>query len=100
EYRPKLKEIWTLLSPHIETEESGDLPTLEKALQKHAGESEAIAKSFNRTKMFVPTRSHPSTGENPIFESTAGLIAAPIDRLANIFRKFPEQPDSANRGSH
>ncbi|KAH8745481.1 hypothetical protein F5883DRAFT_609652 [Diaporthe sp. PMI_573] len=99
EYRPKLKEIWTLLSPHIETEESGDLPALEKALQEHAGESEAMAKSFNRTKMFVPTRSHPSAGENPMFESAAGLMAAPIDRLADMFRKFPEQPDSANGGS-
>lgn len=99
EYTPKLKEIWTLLSPHIEDEESGDLPALENALKEHAGQSDTMAKSFSRTKMFVPTRSHPSAGENPMFESAAGLLAAPMDRLADMFRKFPDDPDSANGGS-
>ncbi|KAH7165230.1 hypothetical protein EDB81DRAFT_640269 [Dactylonectria macrodidyma] len=98
-YTPKLKEIWTLLSPHIEDEESSDLPALEMVLQEHAGESEAMANSFSRTKMFVPTRSHPSAGENPMFETAAGLMAAPMDRLADMFRKFPDNPNSANGGS-
>jgi len=96
EYGPKLKEIWTALSKHMEEEESRDLPALEGALQSQSGESEAMAKSFGRTKAFVPTRSHPSAGEHPPFETVMGLMTAPIDHIADIFRKFPEQTISPN----
>ncbi|KAI5462810.1 HHE domain-containing protein [Mariannaea sp. PMI_226] len=96
EYLPKLKEIWTSLSKHMEEEESRDLPALEAALQSQSGESEAMAKSFGRTKAFVPTRSHPSAGEHPPFETVMGLMTAPIDHIADIFRKFPDQTISPN----
>jgi|SRR5579859_2961256 len=42
------------LTEHIEHEEKNDLPALEKALNKD--ETDRMAKSFERTKMFVPTR--------------------------------------------
>lgn len=93
---PKLEEIWTELKHHIEDEESKDLPDLEKALSSRPirgssdGDSEALAKKFERTKAFVPSRSHPSVGENPWFESAVGMLAAPIDRIADLFRKFPD----------
>ncbi|KAJ4130556.1 hypothetical protein NW754_009608 [Fusarium falciforme] len=90
-YLPKLKEIWTLLSKHIEEEEGQDLPALEQALKADDGQSESMSNSFSRTKMFVPTRSHPSAGEHPPFETVMGLMAAPMDRLADMFRKFPDQ---------
>jgi hypothetical protein len=45
------------LSKHIGEEETDDLLALEKVL-KAAG-SEDMAKSFRRTKKFVPSRSHP-----------------------------------------
>ncbi|KAL1839268.1 hypothetical protein VTJ49DRAFT_1705 [Mycothermus thermophilus] len=101
EYVPKLRELWGVLSAHIEEEERSDLPALEAALSKGGAvstageESAAMAKTFDRTKMFIPTRSHPSAGENPYFESAMGMLAAPMDRLMDIFRKFPEQPASA-----
>jgi hemerythrin superfamily protein len=93
---PKLEEIWTELSHHIEDEESRDLPDLESALASRPvrgssdGDSESLAKKFERTKAFVPSRSHPSAGENPYFESAVGMLAAPIDRIADLFRKFPD----------
>lgn len=90
-YVPKLKEIWGLLSKHIEEEEGEDLPALEQALKAEDGQSESMSSSFSRIKMFVPTRSHPSAGENPPFETVMGLMAAPMDRLADMFRKFPDQ---------
>ncbi|RSL81530.1 hypothetical protein CDV31_017024 [Fusarium ambrosium] len=90
-YVSKLKEIWALLSKHIEEEEGEDLPALEHALKADDGLSESMSSSFSRTKMFVPTRSHPSAGENPPFETVMGLMAAPMDRLADMFRKFPDQ---------
>ncbi len=96
EYIPKLKELWVVLSAHMEEEEKRDLPALESALEAAAGESENMAKKFGRTKAFVPTRSHPSAGENPYFESAMGLLAAPIDHIADIFRKFPEEKASPN----
>ena len=68
-YVPKLKELWGILGQHIKEEEKDDLPALESALAKaEKGTSESLAKNFGRTKMLVPSRSHPSAGENPLFE--------------------------------
>lgn len=89
DYLLRLRDIWALLSVHIKDEETHDLPALEAALRHHSGQSEAMATSFGRTKAFVPTRSHPSAGEHPPFETAMGLMTAPLDRLADIFRKFP-----------
>ncbi|KAM7184181.1 hypothetical protein V8F20_012319 [Naviculisporaceae sp. PSN 640] len=99
DYVPKLKELWGPLSEHIKEEEEHDLPAFEEALVKVAGgksESEKLAKQFGLTKAFVPSRSHPSAGENPYFESAMGMLAAPIDHIADIFRKFPENKISPN----
>jgi hypothetical protein len=93
---PKLEEIWTELEHHIEDEELNDLPNLESALGSRPirgssdGSSESLAKKFERTKAFVPSHSHPAAGENPYFESAVGMLAAPIDRIADLFRKFPD----------
>jgi hypothetical protein len=95
-FLPTLKELWTNLSAHIEGEESEDLPALESALQAEQGESESMAKSFGRTKAFVPSRSHPSAGEHPPFETAMGLLTAPFDHVADIFRKFPDKKISPN----
>jgi len=97
DYVPKLKELMTDLSQHIKEEEKDDLPALEKALtQSDAGVSESLAKNFGRTKAFVPSRSHPSAGEHPPFETVMGLLTAPIDHIADIFRKFPDKTISPN----
>jgi len=95
-YVSKLKELWGILSEHIKEEEKNDLPALEEALQASAGESERMAKSFGRTKAFVPSRSHPSAGEHPPFETVMGLLTAPIDHVADLFRKFPNKTVSPN----
>jgi len=96
QYVPKLKELWSVLVEHINEEESQDLPALESALQSQAGQSESMAKSFGRTKAFVPSRSHPSASEHPPFETVIGLLTAPIDHVADIFRKFPNKTISPN----
>jgi hypothetical protein len=98
-FLPKLRELWGVLSAHIEEEENHDLPALESALAQAAAgrsESENMAKKFGMTKALVPSRSHPSAGENPYFESALGMLAAPIDHIADIFRKFPEEKVSPN----
>ncbi|KAG5913137.1 hypothetical protein E4U53_004989, partial [Claviceps sorghi] len=98
-YVPQLKQIWGPLSAHIKEEEGRDLPALEQRLETYAGESEGMARSFDRTKMFVPTRSHPSAGEHPPFETVMGLLTAPLDRLADLFRKFPDEGSGAAKES-
>ena len=94
EYVPKLKELWAILVQHIKEEEESDLPTLEAALEPSG--SQQMAKSFGRTKAFVPSRSHPSAGEHPPFETVMGLLTAPIDHIADLFRKFPDETISPN----
>ncbi|KIV84186.1 hypothetical protein PV11_06153 [Exophiala sideris] len=91
DFKPTLQRLWATLSKHIEEEESNDLPALEKSLPE--GESDSMARSFARTKMFVPTRSHPGAPDRPPFETVAGLMAAPLDRLGDLFRKFPKDKD-------
>ncbi|KAK3389924.1 hypothetical protein B0H63DRAFT_492638 [Podospora didyma] len=75
EYVPKLNELWHILSAQID-EEKNDLPKLESAPAKTEGASESMAKKFGLTNM-----------ENPIFESAMGLLAAPLDHIADLFRK-------------
>lgn len=93
---PMIKEIWVVLSQHIRDEEKDDLPALEGVLRTSSGESEALATSFGRTKAFIPSRSHPSAGEHPPFETAVGLLFAPIDHVADLFRKFPDKTISPN----
>lgn len=77
------------LSKHIKEEEEEDLPALEKILDR--SDSESMARSFGRTEAFVRSRSHPSAPSKPPFEIAAGLMAAPMDHLADMFRKFPDE---------
>lgn len=93
DYVVKLKEIWRSLSSHMR-DDKNQLPALETMLAREQGETEALTKSFSRTKAFVPTRSHPAAGEHPPFETVMGLLTAPIDHIANLFRKFPDEPES------
>lgn len=81
--------LFKTLQDHIKDEESHDLPSLEQAMT--GDDTASVAKSFERTKMFTPTRSHPMAGDKPPFETAAGLMAAPLDRLADMFRKFPDE---------
>ncbi|EEP75433.1 predicted protein [Uncinocarpus reesii 1704] len=89
-----IRTLMDNLSPHIKEEEEQDLVRLEGALDQ--AESERMATSFGRTKMFVPSRSHPSAPNKPPFETAVGLLTAPIDHIADIFRKFPDHSISPN----
>ena len=44
--------------------------------------------------MFVPTRSHPNAPDKPPFETAVGLLGAPIDRIKDLFKKFPEDDET------
>ena len=82
------------LQAHIKEEEGDDLPALDTTLD--AADAESLAKSFRRTKAFVPSRSHPLAPNHPPFETVAGLMAAPLDHLGDLLRRFPEETVSPN----
>jgi hemerythrin-like domain-containing protein len=88
DFLPALKGLFAGLKEHMKVEEEQDLVKLEDAIK--ADESADLAKSFNRTKYFVPTRSHPSAPDKPPFETVVGLLVAPLDKLMDAFTKFPK----------
>lgn len=93
-FLPALKNLMKVLMQHMDEEENDDLPRLEKALSE--ADSEKLGTSFGRTKMFVPSRSHPSAPNKPPYETAVGLMTAPIDHVADFFRKWPESTANPN----
>lgn len=86
---PTVKDLMTDLRNHIKGEEEDDLPKLEAELTPE--ESASITRAFDRRKIIAPTRAHAWAGsDGGVFETVAGLFAAPIDHLADIF--YREQP--------
>ena len=84
---PTIHALMKDLAEHIKEEEADEMPKLEKALP--LGESDSLSTSFGRTKMLVPSRSHPSAPSKPPFETAIGLMTAPIDHISDLFRKWP-----------
>ena len=82
------------LHHHIEHEKNEDMPRLEGLISRQ--ESERIAKSFQRTKGIVPTRSHPAAPTEFYAESIVGLLTMPIDRMRDWLRDFPDEKDVEN----
>lgn len=89
EFDATLTDVMNHLTEHIKGEEENDFPQLESAIGFE--KSIATASSFQRTKLLVPTRSHPSAPNKPPFETLAGLLAAPMDKLRDAFSKFPTE---------
>lgn len=82
------------LHHHIEHEKNEDMPRLEGLISRQ--ESEAIARSFQRTKGIVPTRSHPAAPTEFYAESIVGLLTMPVDRMRDWLRDFPDEKDVQN----
>jgi hypothetical protein len=94
EFIPTLKSLMDDLSRHIKEEEIEDLINLDSSLTE--ADAHRMAKSFGRTKAFVPSRSHPMAPDKPPFETVVGLMTAPLDHLGDMLRKFPDQTVSPN----
>jgi hypothetical protein len=97
EFESTVRALMQDLSEHIKEEESQDLPKLEETLTEE--ESKKLARSFSNTKIFVPSRSHPSAPDKPPFETAIGLMTAPIDHLADLFRSWPHTSGMPNPSS-
>ena len=88
---PAINALMENLHHHIEHERTEDMPRLEGLISRE--ESEAIARSFQRTKNIVPTRSHPSAPTEYYAENLAALIATPMDKFKDWMRDFPTARD-------
>ncbi|CAI7567356.1 unnamed protein product [Penicillium palitans] len=86
---PTITMLMEGLARHMRDEEANDLVILEETLT--SDESEELGETLGRTKMFLPSRSHLYDLDNPRFETVADLITAPLDRLQDLFRKWPEE---------
>ncbi|KZT03678.1 uncharacterized protein LAESUDRAFT_659217 [Laetiporus sulphureus 93-53] len=91
EYAETIELIMALLHPHNDDEEIKDLPLLERAIGSDASAEAAV--SFKRTKKLVPTRAHPSAPNQPPYETFAGFLAAPIDKIKDWFATWPTEDE-------
>ena len=105
DYISRIQGIWATFSQHILDEEEKQLPALEDALQElrsrkggRGNASVVLAKRFYRIRALAPSRSHPVAGERWPVESMFGVFAALVDRLGDVFRKFPDDGDSGGGG--
>ena len=87
EFHSTLSALWKNLKQHMEQEEQKDMVAIENSLTTQ--ESEHLARTFERTKMLTPTHSHPEAPDRPPFDTAAGLMAAPLDKIRDLFMKFP-----------
>lgn len=90
DFIPTLESLMQDLRMHIKEEEEHDLPKLEEALVP--SRSRRLAEQFETMKSFTPTRSHPSAPNKPPLETVVGLMTAPLDKLRDIFRTWPDEP--------
>ncbi|KAM0720088.1 hypothetical protein Q7P37_004224 [Cladosporium fusiforme] len=90
-FMPLLDTLLDNLHHHIDHEKDEDMPRLEKLLSRE--ESEALARSFQRTKNILPTRSHPAAPTEFYAESLVGLLTMPIDKLQDWLRDYPDDQD-------
>ncbi|KAI0119470.1 hypothetical protein F4814DRAFT_411975 [Daldinia grandis] len=90
DFIPTLESLMTDLKIHIKEEEEHDLVKLEEALLPT--KSRDLAQQFEMTKAFTPTRSHPNAPNKPPYETAAGLMTAPLDKLRDMFRAWPDEP--------
>lgn len=93
---PTLKALRGDLENHVRKEEDQDFARLEVTISKE--DSEALTRSLGRMKTFLPSRSHPLAPSKPPFETAVGLLTAPIDIVADLFRKWPH-PGEDSRGN-
>ncbi|KAI6008072.1 hypothetical protein EDC04DRAFT_2582252 [Pisolithus marmoratus] len=91
EHENALSKVNDVLTEHIRSEEKHDLPLLESKLQTE--ESYNAEREFQRTKALAPTRPHPSAPDKPPYETLAGFLALPMDKIKDLFSKFPKEEE-------
>lgn len=79
------------IKEHIKREEDHVVGPLETALAANPVQSHNLAKRFERTKHFVPSRSHLNKGYHWIYGAIETLFEVPGDRFFDLMRKWPQK---------
>lgn len=90
QFEHKFDAIMASLRKHISFEEREDL----SYLQAHVDQAgrEAAGTTFALGKNLVPTKPHAAVpNKSAALEAALGLLITPIDKLRNVFEKFPNQ---------
>ncbi|KAF6760661.1 HHE domain-containing protein [Ephemerocybe angulata] len=91
EYDQLLKTVMDHLHRHNDSEEQKDLPLLTAKIG-HEG-SLTAASQFKKSKKFAPTHAHPMAPNRPPFETLVGFMAAPVDKLIDLFESWPSEEE-------
>ncbi|KAG6326935.1 hypothetical protein ID866_12154, partial [Astraeus odoratus] len=91
EFDNAINKVIEVLKEHIKGEEEHDLPLLQSKL--NPDESHAAERHFERTKALVPTRPHPLAPDKPPYETLAGFLALPIDKIKDLLSRFPKEEE-------
>lgn len=92
-FNSKIDAMMSDLREHIKNEEEKDLVFLSDKVSID-GLSKA-SKAFALKKKIAPTRPHPSIPQKPwALEAALGIMTAPFDKFADLFRDFPDKDDA------
>ncbi len=90
EFRSRVKIVMEDLIKHIEKEEKEILPLLDKHVPMNRRIE--LGGQFERRKLIVPTKPHPSAPDEPsIANSIISILTAPVDKFRDLFTSFPDQ---------
>ena len=85
----KMDAMMEDLLSHISSEESDDLVFISDKLSEE--QLSKAGKAFSLKKKIVPTRPHPGIPDKPwALEAALGILTAPFDKFADLFRSFPD----------
>ena len=90
QFEKKFDDIMAALRKHISFEEKDDLEYLKQHVDQMGREAAGI--TFALGKNIVPTKPHAAVpNKSAALEGALGLLVTPVDKLRNIFEKFPSQ---------
>ncbi|KIN03360.1 hypothetical protein OIDMADRAFT_39718 [Oidiodendron maius Zn] len=87
EFVPALESLINDTAGHFNEVEMADLPALDGVLS--LGESKRLSESFMRVKL--PDLLHSHTSNGFLFSAPFSWLAAPVNFLCNIPRKYPDK---------
>lgn len=86
----KFELVFKELQEHLKLEEGQDLIYLKEKMSQE--DLIKAGKTFSLKKKLAPTRPHPNVPDKPTaLELAIGLMAAPIDKLRDVFTDFPDK---------
>lgn len=93
----KLERLYSSFQDNVKNVEEELMGKLEKVIS--LTQSKELCLSYERTKHFAPTRSHPHAPTGSVgFETASALLTAPLDKLRDLFRTLPDNDESLDAG--